>query len=89
MHADGMPDVTSYPKEYFMATLEKTKRGVLAETIEQPFVQLRDNLLAHVWCRYTLSVGGSKKYSGVKSLQLRRASSGWKLINVCDTIDSA
>ena len=29
-----------YPKEYFLATLEKTKRGVLAETIDQPFVQV-------------------------------------------------
>jgi hypothetical protein len=29
-----------YPKEYFLATLEKTKRGVLTETIEQPFVQV-------------------------------------------------
>eukprot|EP00802_Teleaulax_amphioxeia_P026057 Tamp_27042.p2 GENE.Tamp_27042~~Tamp_27042.p2 ORF type:complete len:134 (-),score=11.79 Tamp_27042:249-650(-) len=67
---DGAPDVTSYPKEYFLATLEKTKRGVLAETIDQPFVQMRDNLVAHVWCRYQLSVGGANKYRGVKSIQV-------------------
>jgi len=85
---DGAPDVTSYPKEYFLATLEKTKRGVLAETIDQPFVQMRDNLVAHVWCRYQLSVGGANKYRGVKSIQLRNTASGWKLVNVCDTVDS-
>jgi hypothetical protein len=48
---DGSPDVTSYPKEYFVSTLKKTQKGVLAETVEQPFVQMRDNL-AHVWCRF-------------------------------------
>jgi hypothetical protein len=49
--ADGSPDVTSYPKEYFVSTLKKTQKGVLEESIDQPFVQMRDNL-AHVWCRY-------------------------------------
>lgn len=85
---DGAPDVASYPKEYFVATLEKTKRGTLAETIEQPFVQMRDNLMAHVWCRYSLAVGGALKYRGVKSLQLRNTPSGWRLVNVVDTVDS-
>lgn len=47
---DGTPDVTSYPKDYFVSTLKKTPKGMLVENITKPFVQTRDNL-AHVWCR--------------------------------------
>ena len=49
---DGSPDVTSYPKEYFVATLSKAQKGMLEERIFQPFVQHRDTM-AHVWCRST------------------------------------
>ncbi|EKX40333.1 hypothetical protein GUITHDRAFT_113570 [Guillardia theta CCMP2712] len=88
----GEPDVTAFPKAYFVNTLQKTKPGVLSEELEQPFVQMRDNLLAHVWCRYTLAVAGTVKYKGVKSIQLRNTSLGWRvrqnIVSVCDTIDS-
>mmetsp|Transcript_20989 Transcript_20989/g.52772 ORF Transcript_20989/g.52772 Transcript_20989/m.52772 type:complete len:179 (+) Transcript_20989:19-555(+) len=83
---EGSPDVTSYNKEYFVSTLKKTPKGMLKEKVTQPFVQTRDNL-GHVWCRYSLAVNGEVKYTGVKSIQLRRTVQGWKIVNVVDTVD--
>eukprot|EP00960_Hanusia_phi_P013872 406596-Hanusia_phi.AAC.2 len=39
----GEPEVTSYPKDYFVKTLQKTKPGVLSEELEQPFVQVNQS----------------------------------------------
>mmetsp|Transcript_49293 Transcript_49293/g.98542 ORF Transcript_49293/g.98542 Transcript_49293/m.98542 type:complete len:170 (+) Transcript_49293:121-630(+) len=86
---DDKPDVTSYTPEYFIDTLKKVKKGTLSEVIEEPFVQTRDNLIAHVWCRYRLYVSEQPKHSGVKSIQLRRSVHGWKVVDVLDTIDSS
>eukprot|EP00960_Hanusia_phi_P013871 406596-Hanusia_phi.AAC.1 len=71
---------------------------------------MRDNLLAHVWCRYTLAVAGAVKYkgepslivahrnarpnssskhaTGVKSIQLRNTSSGWRVRGSFEIITS-
>jgi len=37
---NGDPDVQDFDKAYFVATLNKTKKGVVQEDIGEPFVQV-------------------------------------------------